>query len=96
MACTRCKELEAEIAALKVTIADLEESVEQASNSLYETEQRSERKLKEADRKAREVRDAADMAEYDRQGALRELERARDRGDEFGAERAFERLKRLS
>lgn len=96
MACEQCAKLQAEIAALKVTIADLEEQAESAANRAYEVEQKAGEQARRASREAREARDAAEMAEYDRRGALRELERARDHGDEAGAERAFERLKRLS
>lgn len=82
---------------LQRRIAELEHSLENASNEAYEAEQamatrleRQSRELATARRAEQEARDA----EYFREDTVRKLERAREYGNHYDEEYLIAKLKR--
>ena len=91
----RIESLKLEIDDLRNEISGLNDSVSYARSNSYEIENRSNRRIKNAEYEREQIEQAAQYKEYDRQRIVRELERARDWRDSWGIERAMDKLKRL-
>lgn len=94
------KKYRAEIAGLKNTIDELEQSLEDASYRHEETLGQASRRAEACRRESaeRERQDESDRwyREDQLRTATKELERAQSYGDEYGIGRAMDKLKRIS
>jgi hypothetical protein len=97
MRCENCIQLEARVRELLQRILHLEAALRESSESHQEAEDRMTRtianqegKLREADRRERERQDES----YWREDRLKELDRARERGDKVDQDRIVAKLKR--
>ena len=90
--------LVSEVKRLRRELRDTATMAEDYSASAYRAEQRAEKARLETRYQADEARRAQDDANYrywEQQDALKALETARDRGNDWEEERALKRLKNL-
>ena len=91
-------DLVSEVKRLRRELRDTAVMAEDYSESAHRAEQRAEKARREARYQADEARRAQDDANYrywEQQDALKALEKARDRGEDWEEERALKRLKNL-
>ena len=91
-------DLVSEVKNVRRELRDAAAMAEDYSASAYRAEQRAERARREARHEADEAQRAQDDANYrywEQQDALKALETARDRGNDWEEERALRRLKNL-
>ena len=91
-------DLVSEIKKLRRELRNTAAMAEDYSESAYRAEQRAEKARLETRYQADEARRAQDDANYrywEQQDALKALEKARDRGEDWEEERALKRLKNL-
>jgi len=90
--------LVSEVKRLRRELRDTAAMAEDYSASAYRAEQRAEKAYQQACRDTKEAQRAQDDANYrywEQQDALKALEKARDRGEDWEEERALKRLKNL-
>ncbi len=96
------RRLLARIEDLKATIQDQNEQIEELENEIYATQERAHYQQQAACREKRRLQDDLDRTrtearyrDWEREDALRSLERSRSWGDSYGVEMAIRKLKYL-